>query len=305
MTWPLWQRWAAEVEQLGFAGLYRSDHFTLIPPLTQDAPELVVSLTYLADHTQRIRFGPLVAPLSFRDPVMLAWQAATLDALSDGRMILGVGAGWNQPEHARFGYALGDISARMARLEEGLEVITRLLRSDAPVSYAGRFFQLEHALLRPPRPGGPPILIGGAGPKRTLPLVARYADIWNGTQLTPAEFRERSTQLDELLRMTGRNPSDVKRTMMAVIFCGRDPTELERRVSGVRRAFPDQATMPLEDLLATWRARGNLIAGSPDTVVEQIQAYGAAGAEEMILQWGTFDDFEGLESLAQHVLPYV
>src|SRR5436190_1724303 len=107
------------------------------------------------------------------------------DGLSGGRMILGLGAGWQAREHTLFGHDLGDVPTRMARLEEGLEVITRLLRGEGPASYAGRFYQLRDAILlpRPQRAGGPPILIGGNGPQRTLPLVARYADIWNGTFL--------------------------------------------------------------------------------------------------------------------------
>src|SRR5206468_2644018 len=126
-------------------------------------------------------FGPLVAPVSFRDPRQLVRQASALDDLSGGRFILGLGAGWQEHEHSVWGYDLGDIPTRMARFEESLEVASRLLRSDAPVTFEGRFFQLHDAVLlpRPARPGGPPILIGGNGPKRTLPLVARYADIWN------------------------------------------------------------------------------------------------------------------------------
>jgi alkanesulfonate monooxygenase SsuD/methylene tetrahydromethanopterin reductase-like flavin-dependent oxidoreductase (luciferase family) len=181
------KRLLTAIEQLGFAGLFLSDHFLLQESPTQPSLELVVALAYLADHTQRVQIEPMVSPLSVRDPVMLARQAAALDDLSGGRMILGVGAGWNEPEHQMFGYALGDIATRMARFEDGLEIITRLLRSTDPVSYEGRFFQLRDALLlpRPQRPSGPPILIGGNGPRRTLPLVARYADSWNAIGLTP------------------------------------------------------------------------------------------------------------------------
>ena len=96
LTWPRWKRLVTEVERLGFAGLFRSDHFTNAQPPDKDSLELVTSLTYLADHTERIHFGPLVAPFSFRNPVMLARQAAALDDLSGGRMILGVGAGWQE-----------------------------------------------------------------------------------------------------------------------------------------------------------------------------------------------------------------
>src|SRR5437870_5746624 len=194
LTWPRWKRLVAEVEALGFAGLFRSDHFTNAQPPDKESLEMVVSLTYLADHTSRIHFGPLVAPISVRHPTLLARQAAALDDLGGGRMILGVGAGWQEREHQLFGHTLGDIPTRMARLEEGLEVITRLLRSDEPVTYEGQFFQLRGATLlpRPQWPGGPPILIGGNGPKRTLPLAARYASIWNANFLAPEAFRERS-----------------------------------------------------------------------------------------------------------------
>src|SRR5437879_5322089 len=233
LTWPHWKRLVKEVEDLGFAGLFRSDHFTNARPPDKDSLEMIVSLTSLADHTQRIHFGPLVAPLSFRDPTLLARQAAALDDLSGGRMILGLGAGWLDRERRLFGHDLGEVTTRMARLEEGLEVITRLLNSDEPVTYEGKFFHLRGALLlpRPQRLRGPQIMIGGNGPKRTLPLVVRYADIWNGNFLSPAAFEERSVMLDQLLRAAGRNPSDLKRTVMLSLTFGRDMTELERRLS--------------------------------------------------------------------------
>jgi F420-dependent oxidoreductase-like protein len=224
LTWPCWKRLVAEVEALGFAGLYRSDHFTNAFPPDEDSLELIVALTYLVEHTQRIHFGPLVAPLSFRHPALLIRQAAALDDLSGGRMILGVGTGWEEREHHLFGFDLGDVPTRLARLEEGLEVITQLLRSDEPVTYEGRFFQLRGATLlpRPQRPGGPPILIGGSGLHRTLPLVARYADIWNGQFLTPEEFQERSSRLDVLLSEVGRPRHSVRRSLLLAPFWADD-----------------------------------------------------------------------------------
>src|SRR6266700_5134798 len=205
LTWHHWKNLVAEVEDLGFAGMFRSDHFTNANPPDLDSLETIVSLTYLADHTRRIHFGPLVSPFSFRNPMLLARQAAALDDLSNGRMILGVGAGWQEREHNLFGFELGNIATRMARLEEGLEVVTRLLNSDTPVTYEGRFFQLRGATLlpRPQRPGGPRILIGGNGIKRTLGLAARYANIWNATFLSPNAFKECSTLLDGLLTQAG------------------------------------------------------------------------------------------------------
>jgi len=304
LTWPRWKRIVKEVEELGFAGLFRSDHFTNANPPDKDSLEMIVSLTYLADHSQRLHFGPLVAPVSFRDPRMLARQAAALDDLSGGRMILGVGAGWQEREHRLFGYNLGDLRTRMARLEEGLEVITRLLRSDEPVTYEGRFFQLRGAILlpRPQRPGGPDIQIGGNGPKRTLPLVARYANHWNGTFISVDDFRERSAILDQLLLVAGRDPADVRRSAMLSLYFGRDMAELDRRLSW-RHDEPKYAGKPLDAVIEDLKASGGIIAGTPGEVIEQIKAYDNAGADELMLQWWDLDDIDGLRAFARSVLP--
>jgi F420-dependent oxidoreductase-like protein len=306
LTWPRWQRLMAAAEDFGFAGLFRSDHFTNARPPDKNSLEMIVSITYVADHTRRIHFGPLVAPLSFRDPAILARQAASIDDLSGGRMILGLGAGWQEREHRLFGHELGDIETRMARFEEGLEVITRLLHSDEPVTYEGRFFQLRGATLlpRPARPGGPPIMIGGNGIKRTLPLVARFANIWNGLSLTPESFRQRSERLDELLLAQMRQPDEVKRTMMTTLYFGRDMDELDRRLSW-RLGVPELADRPLIDVMETLHTTGRAIVGTPDMVIKQIRAYEDAGVQELMLQWFDMDDIEGLHAFAESVLPQV
>lgn len=188
LNWPRWQRMVAAVEDLGFAGLYRSDHFTNANPPDKDSLELWVSLTWLATRTQRIEFGPLVSPVSFRHPTLTARMASAVDDLSGGRMALGLGAGWQEREHRNYGWDLLDIPDRFDRFEEGLEVVTRLLKSDEPVDFSGRYFRLNEAILlpRPRRSGGPPIIVGGNGPRRTLPLAARYAEEWNASS---KEFR--------------------------------------------------------------------------------------------------------------------
>lgn len=306
LTWPRWKQLVAEVENLGFAGLFRSDHFTNARPPDKDSLEMIVSLTYLADHTQRAHFGPLVAPVSFRHPTLLARQAAALDDLSGGRMILGLGAGWQEREHQLFGHELGDIPTRMQRLEEGLEVVTRLLRSDEPVSYSGRFFHLDGATLlpRPQRPGGPPVLIGGNGPKRTLPLVARYATVWNAISLTPQAFRERSAQLDTLLQAAGRQPTDVRRTMMQTLLFGRDEAELESRLVG-RDRNPELADLSLAQVVEKLSNSGRALIGNAEQIRAQIQTYKQAGVEELMLQWFDLDDLDGLRAFAESVLPHL
>lgn len=305
LSWPEWKRLVRTVDDLGFTGLYLSDHFLLPDPPDYPSIEMIVALTYLADQSERLRFGPRVSPLSFRDPVMLARQAATLDDLSGGRMSLGVGAGWMDREHAMFGYELGDIPTRFARLEEGLEVITRLLRSDEPVTFEGRFYRLRDAVLPVPRrPGGPEVVVGGSGPKRTLPLVARYADGWNAGNVGPETLRERTAQLDELLAAEGRLPEDVRRSLNLPVLCYRTPEELETRIGRARRFFHGLRNAPADQVVEFVRSWPGLL-GTPEEIVSQIRAFEAAGITEIELKWVSADDIEGLEILAREVLPQV
>jgi alkanesulfonate monooxygenase SsuD/methylene tetrahydromethanopterin reductase-like flavin-dependent oxidoreductase (luciferase family) len=304
LDWSAWKRLVRTVENLGFTSLYLSDHFVMLEPPDYPSLEMIVAFTYLADHTERVRFGPMVAPLSFRDPVMLARQAAALDELSDGRMVLGVGAGWLAREHAMFGYELGDKRTRLDRMAEGVEVIARLLRADEPVDFEGRFFRLQAAMLPPPRRlGRPPIMIGGSGPKRTLPLVARFADAWNAQVLGPEQIRQRNALLDQLLLQADRRPEDVRRTLNVPVLCWRTPEELETRQSR-QVPFPPWKHFSVEEHLEKLRAWPALV-GTPEEIVQQIRTFEAAGISEISMQWLAPNDIEGLEILAAEVLPYV
>ncbi len=306
LTWARWKEFVATTERLGYTGLYGSDHFTLAgAPPDKDSLELIVALAYAADRSERLRLGQLVSPVSFRDPVMLTRQMLALDDLSGGRMVFGVGAGWNVREHAMFGYDLGAIKTRMERFAEALEVITRLMRSDEPVSYSGTYYHLEEATLqpRPQRHGGPPLLIGGGGPKRTLPLVARYADIWNAVMVTPQALTEKLTLLDTLIEKAGRQPGEVARTLMTPVYCGRSTAELAHQASG-RRAAPALAALSDEALVEQQRGRGAIV-GTPEEVIARIRVYEGLGIEEIMVQWFAPDDLSALQTIADEVLPKV
>jgi F420-dependent oxidoreductase-like protein len=302
LYWPQWKRLVAEAEDLGFAGIFRSDHFTNANPPDLPSLELVTSLTYLADRSQHLHFGPLVAPVSFRDPIMFIRQAAALDDLSGGRMYLGLGAGWQEREHRLFGYKLGDVKTRFQRLTEALEVATLLLNSKEPVTFKGKHYQLDEATLlpRPQRPGGPRILIGGNGPQKTLPLVARYAHVWNAVFISPELFRERNAQLDELLVKQGRQPGDVSRTAMLGTVFARDTAELERKLAGTN-TNPANPEQKMADNIEGIVQSGRLV-GTADHMREQIQRFAEAGAEELMVQWIDLEDIEGLRALAKAVL---
>ncbi len=289
IDWTRWRRLVRTVEDLGFAGLYRSDHFTNPTGPNRHALELWSSLTWLASHTSRIEFGPLVSPVSFRHPVITAWTAAAVDDLAGGRLRLGLGAGWQEREHETYGFDLLDTDRRFTRFEEGLEVITRLLRNGEPFSFDGEFYQLRDAapMLRQPVVSGPPIVIGGNGPNRTLPLVARYGDEWNAVFVPAKRFAELSARLDELLRAVGRSPERVRRTLMTRVILGHTTAEVERKLGGESR-----------ELL---RTRG-LIVGTPPEIVEQLGHLAEAGVQWVMLQWLEVDDIDGLEALARSVL---
>ncbi len=293
LNWPRWQRLAHAVEELGFAGLYRSDHYTNSNPPDLDSLELWVSLTWLASHTRRIEFGPLVSPLSFRHPTLTARMAAAVDDLSGGRLRLGLGAGWQEREHTNYGWDLLSIPERLDRFQEGLEVITRLLKSTQPVSFSGRYYRVQDAIVlpRPARPQGPPIVIGGNGEKRTLPLAARYADEWNAVLIAPQEFERLNAYLSTLVQKEGRKPEEVRRTLMTgCIFAG-DPQSLEKIVS---QRYQNRYTV--ESL----RQRG-IVAASPEDIREVLSSFQQAGVQRIMLQWLDLDELDGLEMLARAI----
>ncbi len=291
LNWENWKRIGRSVEDLGFAGLYRSDHFTNMRPPDKDSLELWISLAWLADNTTRIEFGQLVSPMSFRNPVFAARMGKDVDDLSGGRFILGLGAGWQDHEHEKFGFDLLEIGPRFDRFEEGVEVVHVLLKGKGPATFNGKYFQLNEAQLLPKaqRNGGPPILIAGRGRNRTLPLTARFADEWNFGFRPATTFAKLNSYLDELLEAAGRKPQDVRRTVANTTIFGKDEQELKRKL--------DEGGYTEERL-----EKFGIIAGTGQQVVDQIGEYHEAGAQRVMLQWLDLEDQAALEDLAKAVL---
>lgn len=292
LTWTRWRTLLAAAETLGFDCVFRSDHFTIGPP-DEDSLETFISLTYAADHTSRIEFGTLVAPTTFRHPALTARMAAQIDDLSGGRFVLGLGTGWHEREHKQFGIPFYDVPTRYAMLEDALEITRRLFSTDGPVSYTGTHFSLDEAVLlpRPARAGGPPILIGGNGMNKTLPLAARFADEWNAVYLTPTDYRQRIARLNELLDSLGRPRTAVKRSMMTQCVIGATDSEVQTKLG----ESPEAA-----DKLLEW----NRVVGTPAQVVDQIGRYADAGLQRIMLMMRDQTDLGAIELLASDVLPH-
>jgi alkanesulfonate monooxygenase SsuD/methylene tetrahydromethanopterin reductase-like flavin-dependent oxidoreductase (luciferase family) len=234
-------------EELGFDGAWGFDHFR---PMYGRGPgncfEGMTTLAALAGRTNRIRLGLLVAGVTYRHPSILAAEAVTIDHASNGRLELGVGAAWYEAEHRQLGLDFPPVGERFDRLEDQLEIFVRLFTGDV-VSYQGHQVSLDEAQLLPmpvQRPG-PPIWIGGSGLKRTLPLVARFGDMWHTDSL--ADYGQLSARVDDLATAAGRDPAAIGRAASLSLS---EPWDEVRRNAEARR------NLGIDYLVCSWPSEG-------------------------------------------------
>ena len=297
LTWERLFTIAEAVESMGFGSLFRSDHLTALDGHPQrQALALWPSLTALALRTERIRFGPMVCPMTFRHPAMLAKMAAAVDVLSGGRLDLGLGAGWNDDEHRMFGIDYPRYGVRLDILDEGVQVI-KALWSGEKTTFHGQYYQLDGAESYPlPSQAKPTIIMGGKG-KKTLQVVARYATEWNCSYSGLALFQEKSRELDENCQTIGRDPGTLRRSLMVPFVIGTQETIVQQRIDAQRQMF---SSLPAD--LAAWHGAG-FPGGSPQQIVDQLSAFAEAGVARFMLQHNDLDDRASLELLATKVLP--
>ncbi|HSM23754.1 MAG TPA: TIGR03560 family F420-dependent LLM class oxidoreductase [Anaerolineaceae bacterium] len=290
LNWDNWKKLVDFVEKSGFYGLYRSDHFTNANLPDKDSLELWVSLTYLAATTRRIKFGPLVSPISFRNPVFTARMASAVDDLSEGRLKLGLGAGWQEREHTNFGFDLLEPGERFNRFEEGLEIIRNLFISNQPITFEGKYFQLKDAILlpKPQKKNGPVIVIGGNGKRYTIPMVIKFADEWNTVFIEPEKFGNLNNFLDIELEKFNRNPKEIKRTIMTNLTYAQSEADLKTKLKG-------RDLNEMQD-------RG-IVVGLSSEVINRLNQYKALGCDEIMLQWIDLDNLDGLVDFSEKVLP--
>jgi F420-dependent oxidoreductase-like protein len=297
LTWDRWRAIAAVAEDGGFDALFRSDHLTgLFGEARRPSLDTWASLTWLATATRRIRFGPLVSPLTFYHPALLARRAAAVAELSGGRLDLGIGAGWHEGEHAMFGIPFPPLRERLDRLECGARAI-RALWQGKPVTLDQPYYPLREAQSHPLPPGRVPLVVGARGERRTLRIAAEHADEWNVTRVTFEEYGAKRAVLEAHCRDVGRDPRTLARSLMVPVLVGRTPSELRARHERARQIFP---RVPADE--AGWRAAGFLY-GTPDAVVADLTRWAALGVGRAMLQMLDMEDTTAMELLARDVVP--
>jgi len=290
LNWDRWRRICADAERLGFASLRRSDHLiSLMGPDTseRDCIECWESLALAAEWTKTIEFGPMVSPMTFRLPGVLAKIAASVDALSGGRLILGVGAGWNRNEHDAFGIPFLTEQERFERLESGIKTMRDIWSKTNP---------------RPIR-NPIPLLIGGKGLKRSIPLIAREAAEWNLSRLDADMIRALRDALDQRCREIGRDPATIRRSVMTSYVIGRDRSDQLERAAQLREVIPDLKSLSPAEVLES--RKGPWLVGTPEEIAEAIREHAKLGVGLFMLQHFLLDDSDALELLGKEVLPAV
>ena len=281
-------------EQLGFDGFFRSDHYLRMgagDPMPGPTDSWV-TLGAIARETSTIRLGTLVASATFRLPGQLAVAVAQIDDMSDGRIELGLGAGWFDAEHTAYGIPFPTLGQRFDILEEQLEIITGMWNTplDSQYSFEGQHHTIvgSPAIPKPVQPGGPPIVMGGYGPKRTPALAAKYASEFN-LPVPPVEiYRASCDNVRAACEARGRDPESMIYSVAQVLCVGANDAEVARRAQSIGRE--------VDELIQ------NGAAGSPAQVLDKIASFAEAGATRMYLQVLNMDDLDHIHLLAEEVM---
>jgi len=289
-------RMAQAAEANGFDALFRSDHFLTMGGDGLPGPtDSWVTLGGLARETDRLRLGTLVTSATFRLPGILAVEVAQVDAMSGGRVEIGLGAGWYDAEHTAYGVPFPPLRERFERLEEQFAILTGLWETPEgkTFDFAGKHYQVKDspALPKPVQRPHPPIIVGGGGAKRTPRLAATYADEFNLPFSSVAATAEQFGRVRAACEASGRDPESIVLSAAQTVCCGIDEVEVERRASKIGQKA---------DAL-----RQHAVAGTTHEVIERLQEFAAIGAERVYLQVLDLDDLEHIELLAKEVMPAV
>jgi F420-dependent oxidoreductase-like protein len=284
---------ALESEEGGFNGFFRSDHYLKMGAVRglPGPSDAWVTLAALARDTKKIRLGTLLSSATFRLPGPLAISVAEVDALSAGRVELGLGAGWFEEEHLAYGIPFPSVSERFDKLEEQLSIITGLWETPltSTFSFSGVHYNLKEspALPKPVQKPRPPIIVGGHGAKRTPNLAARFADEFNIPFASLDFCRTQFQRVDDACRTANREPASLLRSVALVACCGRDDKEVARRADSIGREVVE--------------LKENGLAGSPSEIVEKLETFAQLGVTRVYLQILDMEDLDHVGLLASEV----
>ena len=303
VSWDAWLKLAAACEDSGIEGLFRSDHYLSVFRAEQGGRgslDAWATINALAAVTRRIRLGTMVSPATFRHPAVLAKMVTTADHVSGGRVDLGLGAGWHEPEHRAYGFPLPPAKTRMEVLAEQLEIVHGLW-GPGPFVFKGRHYQLEGfeptgALPKPVQQPHPPIVLGGHGGPRSAALAARWADEYN-TVYVPADLcRQRRATVEKAFEEQGRDPRELTFSLMTGCVVGASQQDVDRRIRAVSERTGRDWTEG--DTSA-------LVVGTVDQAVERLKAFEEAGVERVMLQHLAHEDLDMVHLIGQEIAPAV
>ncbi len=301
VTWDQWLSLALACEEHGFEGLFRSDHYLSFDhPHERGAFDAWATMAALASITERIRLGTLVSPVGFRHPSDLAKSVVTVDHASDGRVELGMGAGWFEREHRAFGFPFPSDAERMDVLTEQIEIVHRLWSEDQ-VEFEGRHYRLEacSSLPRPLQEPHPPLIVGGSAGPRSVALAARWADEYNVVFVDPDTARTYRGRVEAACEAIGRDPNEVRFSVMTRLLIGADEDDLRRRAAELMERIDEDGEVDafIEGMKPT------MTAGSVEQVLERLHEFAAVGAERVMFQHLVHDDLETVALIGREILP--
>lgn len=312
VDWPVVRDWAQRAEQLGFDSVWVSDHLFIdlgkygASDESRGSMECLTTLAALATATSRVRLGSLVLCNDMRNPALVAKMVASLDVLSGGRIEVGLGAGWYEPEYRAAGIAFDPPGKRIERLAEAVQVVAGMLSSPS-FSFDGAHYRVHEAvnLPRPVQVPRPRVWVGGKG-GRVARIAGRYADGYNAVWAwTPHSYRSRLEHLERAARRGGRDPTSVHRSVGLLTLPGTDSNEIETRWDRYVQGSPPGIGSGLE--LDTWKA--DKLCGTPEEIAERVRDFEDLGVEEVILAFGLLPfqiaDPSAVELFAREVIPQV
>lgn len=268
-----------------FDSAWVSDHLIQYNQHTMDILECLTTISHLSGIFRKLDFGSIVLCNSFRNPALVAKMGATLDALTGGRFILGIGAGWMEEEHKQYGYDFAPPAARIKQMEEAVQIIKSMWAEDG-VTFEGKYYKVKNAHCNPKPDPPPPIMIGGGGEKLTLRVVARYADWWNFGWVEPTKYKRMLNVLEHHCSQVGRDSNEITKTLLETVVIA----ETDKKAQKISKEHP----------YGDPRAR---FVGTVETIKDEIRTFVDMGVEHFILLFLSFPNLDTPLSFAEEIIP--